>query len=673
MCRFSRTCVAATSMLAVGLACGADAQESQSKWTPELALQVKGVGNVVPSPDGTRVLFEVTQAVMDGETSEFRTHIWVARADGSRQFQLTRGDESTSGATWSPDGQWIYFSSSRGGEKSNIFRISIEGGEAERLTDLDGGLGGFQPSPDGAWIALTMSDPETDEEEAEKKEKRDAKVIDESFQYSHVYVMLVEADNDNARPLQPMTQGDFNVSGGFGGATFDWSPDSRFIAFAHTTTPKVDDWPTADISVVEIETGSVRPLVATGAAETSPTYSPDGRLIAFVQSDDPPTWAFTSRVHVMPPDGGRARALATTHDEQPDIVGFSHDGRHLYVSETARTVSRVYVLPTNGGDATPFGPSGVMVSGPNLNHTGTHLGFTSQTPSTAPEAFMTSLNAYRGRMVSDIQELPSLPIARTEVLTWESTDGAPVEGLLTYPQGYQQGARVPLLLIVHGGPTGVFEQSFIASRGAYPIAAFAAEGYAVLRVNPRGSSGYGRAFRYANYGDWGGGDYQDLMTGIDRVVQMGVADPDRLGVMGWSYGGFMTSWIITQTDRFAASSVGAGVTNLMSFTGTADIPGFIPDYFDGEFWEVFDAYREHSAMFNVGGVTTPTLIQHGENDVRVPVSQGYELYNALKRQDVPVKMIVYPRQPHGIREPRLLLQAMQANLDWFKEWIPVSD
>ena len=162
------------------------------------------------------------------------------------------------------------------------------------------------------------------------------------------------------------------------------------------------------------------------------------------------------------------------------------------------------------------------------------------------------------------------------------------------------------------------------------------------------------------------------MSGVEHVIEMGVADPDRLGVMGWSYGGYMTSWIITQTDRFKAASVGAGVTNLMSFTGTSDIPGFIPDYFGGEYWEVFDRWRTHSAMFNVKGVTTPTLIQHGERDIRVPVSQGYELYNALKRQNVPAKMIVYPRQPHGIREPKLQLQAMEANLEWFKKWIPVD-
>jgi dipeptidyl aminopeptidase/acylaminoacyl peptidase len=234
---------------------------------------------------------------------------------------------------------------------------------------------------------------------------------------------------------------------------------------------------------------------------------------------------------------------------------------------------------------------------------------------------------------------------------------------------YQPGTRVPLLVIVHGGPTGVFTQSFIVSRSPYPIAAFASEGYAVLRCNVRGSSGYGRQFRYANYGDWGGADYQDIMSGVDAMIARGIADPDRLGVMGWSYGGFMTSWIVTQTKRFKAASVGAGVTNLMSFTGTSDIPSFIPDYFGGEYWEVFDNWRAHSAMFHVKGVSTPTLIQHGEADVRVPISQGYEFYQALKRQGVPVEMVVYPRQPHGLQEPKLQLDAMRRNLEWFDRWV----
>jgi dipeptidyl aminopeptidase/acylaminoacyl peptidase len=199
----------------------------------------------------------------------------------------------------------------------------------------------------------------------------------------------------------------------------------------------------------------------------------------------------------------------------------------------------------------------------------------------------------------------------------------------------------------------------------YPVATFAARGYAVLRGNPRGSSGYGKEFRFANQKDWGGGDYQDLMRGVDRVIEMGVADPERLGVMGWSYGGYMTSWILTQTKRFKAASVGAGVTNLMSFTGTADIPGFLPDYFGAQPWDNPDTYRDHSAMFNVKGVTTPTLIQHPEADVRVPISQGYELYNALRAQGVETRMLVLPRQPHGLSEPKMQLKVMETNLEWF--------
>jgi dipeptidyl aminopeptidase/acylaminoacyl peptidase len=665
-----RRVFAASSLFAVGLcATVALAEDAPTAWTPELQLQVKGVGNVTPSPDGSRVVFEVSEAVTEGETSEYRTHLWMVVGASGEPFQLTRGDESTTSATWSPDGQWVYFSSSRGGEKSNIFRINVNGGEAEKLTDLEGGLSGFQVSPDGKLMAITMSDPETDEEKAEKKEKRDARVIDDVFKYSHLYAFPIKADENGERPLRRLTEGEFNVSGGFGGGAFDWSPDGQFIAFSHTTTPKVDDWPTADISIVEVETGSVRPVIATGAAEGSPVFSPDGKTLAFTMSDDPPTWAFTSRVHLISPEGGETRALGATPDEQPSILGFAPDGRSVYVSENFHTLDRVYALPTKGSAPEPFGPENVMFGSPQLNSTATHLGYVSQTPSVAPEAYVTPLRAYQSRRISEVQDLPNVPLGRTEVISWESNDGTTVEGLLTYPADYQPGTSAPLLLVIHGGPTGVFQQTFIGYRYPYPVAAFAAQGYAVLRVNPRGSSGYGREFRYANYNDWGGGDYQDLMTGIDFVAEMGVADPDRLGVMGWSYGGFMTSWIITQTDRFVAASVGAGVTNLMSFTGTADIPGFIPDYFGGEPWEVFDAYREHSAMFNVGGVSTPTLIQHGENDVRVPVSQGYELYNALKRQDVPVKMIVYPRQPHGIREPKLILQAMDANVAWFNEWI----
>jgi dipeptidyl aminopeptidase/acylaminoacyl peptidase len=336
-------------------------------------------------------------------------------------------------------------------------------------------------------------------------------------------------------------------------------------------------------------------------------------------------------------------------------------------------VSRIYAIEVASGAITEINKGNEVLGSFSLSRNGI-LGFTMQSSDKAPEAFVTSISNFAPVQISRANaDLPKLPLGKTEVLKWKSSDGLEVEGLLTYPVAYKSGTRVPLLLVVHGGPAGVFTQSYlVASRGPYPIATFASRGFAVLRVNPRGSSGYGQKFRFANIKDWGGGDYKDLLTGVDRVIEMGVADPERLGVMGWSYGGFMTSWTITQTHRFKAASVGAAVTNLMSFIGTADIPSFIPDYFGAQPWEDLEVYRTHSAMFNAKGVKTPTLIQHGEADERVPISQGYEFYNALKVQNVPVRMIVLPRMPHGPNEPKMVLKAKQTNLEWFEKYLGMA-
>lgn len=648
-------------------------QDEDAGWTPELALQVKRIRNVCVSPDGTRVLYEVSVPRMEEETSEWVAHIHVADTDGANSYQLTRGEKSCSGGQWSPDGNWIAFLSERGAEKSNIFRINVQGGEAEPLTDVKGGISGFQWSPDGAHIAFVMTDPPSEDEEKEKKEKRDARTVDEDLKMARLHIMPVEPNEEGERPTRLLTEGNFHVTGGFFGGMFDFAPDGTAIVFTHTPTPKIDDWPKADISIVQVSSASVRSLVSTGAAETDPVFSPDGLSIAYSASDDPPTWAFTGRVHVIARTGGEPNPLAMTFDEQPQILGWNAAGDAVFAVESDRTRNRVYALPTSGREAKTINTGNRFITGITLDRTGTHLGFTSEAPDRVAEAFVSTINDFSPVQVSDVQDLPDLALGRTETITWKSSDGLDIEGLLTYPTGYEDGRRVPLLVIVHGGPTGVFQQRFIANRGAYPIATFASRGYAVLRCNPRGSSGYGKQFRYANYDDWGGGDYQDIMAGVDHVIDLGVADADRMGIMGWSYGGYMTSWVITQTNRFKVASVGAGVANLMSFNGTADIASFVPDYFHGESWENLDAYIKHSAMFNVKGVTTPTLIQHGEKDRRVPISQGYELYNALKRQNVHTKMIVYPRQPHGIREPKLALQAMHHNLEWFDRYLRADE
>ncbi|MCG8607340.1 S9 family peptidase [bacterium] len=639
-------------------------QTTQSVWTPEELIKIKAIGNVRVSPHGMRALFTVREAVMTDDKSEFVTQVWMADADGAEAIQLTTGEKSSTNPKWSPDGKWIAFTSSRSG-KNNIWLIRSSAGEARQLTDAQGGLGDYNWAPDSKTIAYIMSEPETDEEKKNKKAKNDAQVVDENFKMNHLWTISIEGEDRTARQI---TSGAFNVARTFT-TGFDWSPDGKSIVFTHNPTPLVNDWTDADISIVDVASGEIKALAKTNRAESHPLYSPNGQWIAYRASDDPPTWGFTSRVYIVASNGGSPKPLANSSDERPSLIGWSANGQQILVSETQRTVTRLSALPIDGSPQVDLTPADVMVSQPALNPSREFIGFVSETPDTPSEAFMSPLADFRAMKLSAVQRLPELPIGKTETLQWRSKDGESVEGLLTYPVAYKSGVKVPLLVVVHGGPAGVFTQRFIGNRGAYPIAAFASRGYAVLRCNVRGSSGYGQAFRYANYSDWGGGDFQDIMSGVDHLIKKGIADPDRMGIMGWSYGGYMTSWVITQTDRFKAASVGAGVTNLMSFTGTSDVPGFVPDYFGGEYWEVFDKWRSHSAMFNMKGVTTPTLIQHGEKDIRVPVTQGYELYNAIKRQGVEVKMVVYPRQPHGIREPRLLLDAMQRNLDWFEKWL----
>ena len=626
-------------------------------------MQFQTAGSLEPSPDGKLVAWTQTRNVMESEKSEALTHIFLARADGSGRVQLTQGEKSCTAPAFSPDSRYVYFTSDRSG-KTNVWRIAVSGGEAEMITDWKGSLGSYKLSPDGKWIAFSAAEERADEEKA-KKEKRDWRVVDENPLNHGLWLIPVTPDAGGKREAKKLAAPVRHV------VSFDWSPDSRFLAFSHVPAPDADVWPKSDISEVEVESGNVKVLAGAGAAESDPHYSLDGRWIAFTRTSDPARWPSESRIAVLPRQGGEARLLAPTADEAPAIIGWSSDSSRIYYAEGKRTRRGIYSVPLDGPTATVYEPArGVVGPSASVNGKGTALGFAASSPEEAPEAYLLGVSGGSPVRVSAANtSMPKLPLGETKLIRWKAQDGLEIEGLLTYPAGYEAGRKYPLILNIHGGPTGVFSESFIGGGALYPIAVFAARGYAVLRVNPRGSGGYGRTFRFANLGDWGGKDYEDIMAGVDHVIALGVADPERLAVMGWSYGGFMTSWVVTHTRRFKAAVVGAGVTNLWSFTGTSDIVSFLPDYFSGEPWDRFQAYREHSPMSFVKGVTTPTLILHGEADVRVPTSQGYEFYNALKRQGVTVKMVVYPRTPHGPREPKFILDIMQRHIDWVEKYV----
>lgn len=638
--------------------------QAQQPWTAEMQVKTKAVTAPQISPDGKRVVYTVNEAVMTDDKSEFVTQIWLANIDGSNAFQITYGDKSSTNPKWSPDGNWLAFTSNRKENRNNLYLLRLNGGEAEPLTDLKSSVGNFEWSPDGSSIAFTMSDRKTDDEEKNDKGRNDFRYVDENIKMSRLYVVSVVKDASGKREPRQLAAENYNVGG------FDWSPDGKTIAFSHSRSPIANDWTTADVSMLDVASGKVTVFVKTPSAESNPLFSPDGKSIAVLVSSNPPRWAGDNLINVFPVGGGTPKVLAASFDGQPNIAGWSADGKRIYFSESKGTRTRIYAFDVAANKIAEINQTDEVIGGLNLNKTGTMFGFVKQTSENPPEAFVSSIDKFAPVQISRANaDIPKMPLGKTEVVKWTSKDGKEVEGLLTYPVNYQAGTKVPLILNIHGGPTGVFQQSFIGGRGVYPLAVFASRGYAILRPNPRGSSGYGKDFRFANMKDWGGADYLDLMAGVDKVIEMGVADTNRLGVMGWSYGGFMTSWIVTQTNRFKAASAGAPVTNLMSFNGTADIAAFVPDYFGGQSWENIAIYQKHSPMFNVKGVTTPTLIQHGEADVRVPISQGYEFYNALKQQNVPTRMIVLPRQPHGPNEPKMQLAAMQSNLEWFEKYL----
>ncbi len=621
------------------------------------------VGSPALSPDGQWVLY--TRAVRDWDDAQLRmrTHIWRVKIDGTEARQLTFGAANTTSPAWFPDGKRIAFLSSRppatgaapatgGGDATGggnqVHLMYTDGGEAWQATTHEGGVSGFSISPDGRTLLLTAQDPLTTEDRRRQRERDDAEVVDERFRWTHLWSHDVESGKASR-----ITSGEYVVSDP------QWSPDSRTIAFVRRPNTKVDDAALSDVWVTDLS-GNTRKFFENSGPDTSPRWSPDGRTLAMVSNPRPGNTQWYGKLYLFPAEGGTPRILLQDFDLDLGTPIWAPDGRVVYWSTGQGTRMELFGVDVASGELTTTrAPMGGVNGSWELSKDGSTWVFSHNTGTLSPDLWavrrqgdaygtpvrLTESNAWLGT--------EQVQLGAVETVRWKNSDGGTIEGVLTRPVGFKTGVRYPLIVNPHGGPSSANMESFIALNQV-----FASNGFLTLQVNFRGSTGYGQAHVNANQQNWGIGDYDDIMTGVDYLIAEGMADADRMVAYGWSYGGYMTFWMSTQTDRFKLISPGAGLTNLYSMYSTTDIPAYL-GWFFGTPWENPAIYDKLSPIRHVKNVTAKILIMHGANDARVPPTQADEFYRALKDLGKDVTYVRYPRQGHGITETRLARDRMR--------------
>lgn len=635
--------------------------------TVDDVLALESAGDPQISPDGRWVAYVVTKR--DAERDVTDSDVWMVPTEGGSSFQLTRGPKRDDTPRWSRDGAWIAFLSDRDG-KTQVYGISPTGGEAWRVTDWKPGVGFFSLSPDGKHIAFTANaEPSEEDEELEKLRGRPM-VMDSSYATSWSRLWIARLGEDRrAGEAERSSPDTLHVTG------VVWAPDSRALAWTARPSPSLRTWRYGAVFVQDGPGAQARRVTQMAGGPAAVAWTEELGLI--VSGRDSEDFTRNGRLWRVPVDGGEPVSLTAGLDENARFVAATD--RELLVEAGYRTGRRLYRVPLEDGEpaGTPMnvGDDRLYVHSLSATSDSRMVAFIAEGPATPPNVYVSPAGKLQPKRLSDvIPQLIEVALGQQRVVRWKSAaDGAEIEGVLTLPVGYREGERVPLLLVIHGGPAGVSANRFTPTRGAYPVQVFAGLGYAVLQPNYRGSTGYGERFRGLNKGDISGRDWIDIDSGVDHLVDAGIADPDKLGVMGWSFGGHHTYWGITQTDRFAAASAGAGANDLVSMYSQTDLPEFYHVYLGPKPWEDFEFYEERSAYRGVERVTTPLLIQVGEKDERVPAEQSIQFYEAVKAiGKAPVKLVIYPGEPHGIRSPRHRRDLITRNVEWFTRWIPVE-
>ena len=667
-----RTLVVVAMALALGTAPGA---QTKRPVTFDDVMQVKAVGSATISPDGSQALYTVRQwepaSDRDKDRMEARARIWrVVTSGAAPAEQLTFGERGDTQPQFSPDGRYISFVSSRGGDdaKAQIHLMRASGGEAWKLTDARENITSYSWAPDSARIAYVSRDPLTAEDEAKAKKRDDERVFEGDFRFAHAWVVDV-ATKQSTR----ITEGtDFTI-----GAAPSWSPDSTRFVFGASATPMLRD-NRRDVFVATVASRQVEKLSTNFGNDSAPRWSTDGGLITWTSdpnSSGPiadgtaPGVVVQSRLMLYDVAARTIKDVSSpAFDTDAGAPQWTAEGKRIVFVAGKRAYNEAFAYDIATGAYTQLS-TGKTLQGSSFSKDGRTIVVTMDSPASASEVYVTDPTFSNFRQLTHTNtQIADLALGATEVVTWKSSDGMEVEGVILKPVGFEAGKKYPTLVIAHGGPSGAYVNNNRIG-GLEGGQVWANRGWVVFYPNPRGSTNYGEKFLRANVDDWGGGDYKDIMTGVDALVARGIADPDKLAHIGWSYGGYMTAWVITQTSRFKAAMVGAGLTNMWSMYGTNDIPSTLIAYFGGiPNKETLPLYLDRSAMSHIDNVTTPTLILHGANDERVPIGQPMELYRGLKDRGKPTELVFYPREGHGISEYYHQLDRMQRTYDWVTKY-----
>lgn len=624
--------------------------------TPEFALTFKQIDSVQVSPDGALVAFEVSTGWIRGNSMS-PTTIWVAPTDGGAARPFTGGPRADTTPRWSPDGTALAFLSDREeADHHQIYLLPRNGGEARKLTSQRGAIDGLEWSHDGRRLAFLMEDAPTDQE-ALRRATSDVIEVDAYPIWQRLWVL------DIATGTCHCVTGEVQVW------EFAWLPDGGF-ALLVGDNPSEDSWFTATINTVGPSGGPLRQLhYQPGKHVAVLRPSPDGTTLAFLSASWSDRGINTGDIWLLPLAGGPARNLTEgfaggawwlgwRDNDHIDAVGYQRGEAAIMALDVGSSTCAVRWHAQEYINEDPasrhFAPNGSVAA-------------VRSSATTPPELwYATPAGGDLGwRQLTHIQpDISNIELGETRVLRWQSNDGWQIEGQLILPVGYQDGQQAPLVVWVHGGPASLHPHEFFGD-GRFCPQIFASAGLAVFLPNPRGSVGWGVPFGEAVIGDMGGHDWHDILSGVRFLIDQGLVDRERLGIGGWSYGGFMSAWAITQTDLFRAALVGAGITHWRSFHGTASIGRWDVIAQEAYPLELAGRYDATSPLFGAARVRAHTLIVHGQNDTIVPLGQGYELYRALKDHAVPVEMVVYPGEGHGFRQYVHQLDRAKRYVEWF--------